>query len=118
MFKNNFIKFCNDRGLAPSAVCMAVGLSNSAFSSWTEESVPRKATLMKLADYLGCTVDDLLADDPAKKKPLTETDEELDKNIVTVRGRDGSYSKRRLTDEQIAMLKTMIDSLPDVPDDL
>ena len=65
MFKKNFIRFCNEKNVAPSAVCMAIGLSNAAYSNWTDESVPRKATLMKLADYLGCTVDDLLAEEPA-----------------------------------------------------
>lgn len=70
MFKNNFIKICNDRGLAPSAVCMAVGLSNSAYSSWDENSRPRDTTLIKLADYLGVTVDDLLAEEP--QEPRTQ----------------------------------------------
>lgn len=64
MFKENFIKFCNIKGIPPTVVCKHIGLSNAAFSNWTDESVPRKATLMKLADYFGCTVDDLLSDEP------------------------------------------------------
>ncbi len=65
MFKENFIKICNERNVAPTVVCQNIGLSAAAYSKWTDESVPRKATLMKLADYLGCTVNDLLAEEPA-----------------------------------------------------
>ena len=68
MFKENFIKFCNAKGVAPTVACKEIGLSNATFSCWTNESVPRKSTLMKLADYFGCTVDDLLADEPTAKE--------------------------------------------------
>lgn len=69
MFKKNFIKICNDRGVAPTAVLNQIGLSAATFSCWTDESVPRKATLMKLADYFGCDVEDLLADEPPAREP-------------------------------------------------
>lgn len=63
MFKETFIRLCNQKGIAPTVVCAEIGLSNAAFSSWTESSVPRKATLMKLADYFGVTVDYLLGNE-------------------------------------------------------
>ena len=63
MFKKNFIKFCNQIGEAPTVVCQNIGLSNSAFSNWDDNSVPRKATLQKIADYFGITVEALLADE-------------------------------------------------------
>lgn len=69
MFKENFIKFCNAKGVAPTVACKEIGLSNAAYSCWTDESVPRKSTLIKLADYFGCTVDDLLAEDPPAREP-------------------------------------------------
>ena len=60
MFKQRFIRLCNERGVSPSAACSAIGLSNATFSCWTDESVPRKATLMRIADYFGVSVDYLL----------------------------------------------------------
>ena len=60
MFKKNFINLCNKKGVSPSAVCRHVGLSNAAYSCWTDESVPRKATLMRIADYFDVSVDYLL----------------------------------------------------------
>lgn len=81
MFKENFIRLCNERGEFPSVVCKQVGITPAAFSKWTDESVPRRATLMRIADYFGVSVDDLLrihadirvdlqlfAADPAKEK--------------------------------------------------
>lgn len=74
MFKETFIRLCNQKGIAPTVVCAEIGLSNAAFSSWTESSVPRKATLMKLADYFGVTVDYLLGEEQKElASPLTPT---------------------------------------------
>lgn len=69
MFKKNFIKFCTDINESPSSVCKKIGISAAAFSQWTEETIPRKITVQKLADYFGCTVEDLLADEPPAREP-------------------------------------------------
>lgn len=60
MFKQNFVKICTEKGLSPTAVCTAIGLSNSTYSQWAEDSIPRQTTLLKLAEYLGVSSDDLL----------------------------------------------------------
>lgn len=75
MFKKNFERLCRDRGLYPSAVCEKIGLSRSAWSDWTDKSVPRKSTLKKLADYLGVSVDDLLGrnEDIEEEEPPKQT---------------------------------------------
>ncbi len=72
MFKENFVRLCNQRGVAPTAVCVAIGLQKSAFSNWDETSVPRQSTLVKLADYFNVSVDYLLGKDepPTNKKVL------------------------------------------------
>lgn len=75
MFKENFIRLCNQRGVAPTVVCSAVGLSNATFSCWTDKSIPRRATLMKIADYFSVTVDDLLRDEKAPPAEADEADE-------------------------------------------
>lgn len=87
MFKEIFIRLCNEKGVAPTVVCKSVGLSDAAFSKWTDESVPRRATLMRIADYFGTTVayltgvvddpDPIALIDPSKKDPpmLTKLEE-------------------------------------------
>lgn len=79
MFKENFIRLCNQKGVTPTAACAAVGLSNATFSCWTETSVPRRATLIKFADYFGVTVDELLAE-PAPS-PIDEAMAKLTANM-------------------------------------
>lgn len=60
MFKKNFIKLCIDKGEAPTSVCQKIGLSNAAYSSWDDNTVPRKTTLKRISDYFGVPVDYLL----------------------------------------------------------
>ncbi len=64
MFKKNFIKLCADRGESPSSVCKKIGISSAAFSQWTDDTIPRKVTQQRAADYFGVTVDSLLAEAP------------------------------------------------------
>lgn len=77
MFKENFIRLCNEHHIAPTAVCKAIGLSNAAFTAWDENSTPRQATLLKIADYFGVTVDYLLGKEQEKKPSETEDLEEI-----------------------------------------
>lgn len=90
MFKETFIRLCNERGVAPTAVCAEIGLSNATFSCWTETSVPRKATLMKIADYFGVSVDYLLGNVPldlqrfASPSPVDEAMAKLTASIQQV----------------------------------
>lgn len=39
-------------------------------------------------------------------------------NIIKIAGRDGSFQERKLTDEQLAALKAIVEQMPEVPDDL
>ena len=100
MFKKNFEKICADRNIAPTRVCSDIGLSNATYSCWTDESVPRKTTLIKLADYFGITVEELLADDLAtvetKKEPIGIA-EELPDDIKIIAGLVGRLSPEQLS---------------------
>ena len=65
-FKENFTRLCNQKGESPTTVCKKLGLSNAAYSCWTDESIPRKSTLIKIADYFGVSVDFLLGKETDK----------------------------------------------------
>ena len=99
MFKKNFINFCNKKGIAPTVVCQEIGLSTAVYSKWTDESVPRKTTLIKLADYFGITVEELLSDDPTpaeiKKEPTGPADE-LSDDIKLISALVGRLSSEQL----------------------
>lgn len=84
MFKKNFIRLCNKNNVAPTVVCQQIGLTSASYSKWTDESVPRKATLMKLADYFGVTVEDLLAEDPSRIEKAPVYDERLEQDVARI----------------------------------
>ena len=66
MFYDNFVKLCNEKGEAPTAVARLVGMDKSAATRWSNGSVPRDTTLVKLAKHFGVTVDELLGETPRK----------------------------------------------------
>ena len=51
MFKEEFVKLCTKNGVSPTSVCVAIGLSNATYTQWTDNSMPRKTTLIKICDY-------------------------------------------------------------------
>lgn len=76
MFKENFERLCNSIGKSPTAVCIELGLAHSVYSLWTEKTVPRRATLIRIADYFGVTPESLLAENEQKKYPAQMSREE------------------------------------------
>ena len=82
MFKQNFINICIERGAAPTAVLRESGIAHATVTNWTEDSVPRQTTLIKIADYFGVTPEELLrgpaekpsapAEQPQPTDPLTD----------------------------------------------
>ena len=80
MFKEKFTRLCIEKGESPSAVCVKLGLSNAIYSKWDENSVPRKSTLIKFADYFG--VDVSYFDE--KEGPPGEIPEGLDKTCAKI----------------------------------
>lgn len=62
MFKKNFERYCTLKGESPSSVAQKIGISASAYSQWTDKTIPRKITQQKAADYFGITVDELMFD--------------------------------------------------------
>lgn len=75
MFKKNFDRICVDKGVKPTIVVRDIGLAASTYTHWTDDTVPRKATLQKLADRLGVSVDDLLGrnEDTEEEEPPKQT---------------------------------------------
>lgn len=78
MFKQNFIKICTERGVAPTSVLKQIGLSNATFSCWSDESIPRQTTLVKIADYFGITPEDLLRGPTEKPSAPAEPPQPID----------------------------------------
>lgn len=110
----------------------AVGVGKSTVRKWENGMIAnmRRDKIVSLAKALNTTPAYLLGfseestvslDDIANIISLPETKpepEELKENEIIIRGRDGSCVRKVLTPEQIQAFKTMVDSLPDAPDDI
>ena len=59
-FWNIFNDLCNSKGTKPNPVGKKVGVASSTITQWKNGSVPNGETLIKIADYLDCSVDYLL----------------------------------------------------------
>ncbi len=67
MFWERFYDLCIKKNTKPNPVVKAIGLSSPVATKWKKDgALPNGETLIKLADYLGCSVDYLLgrADQP------------------------------------------------------
>lgn len=71
MFKERFIKLCAERGVSPSAVVKKIGISSAAFSQWTDKTVPRETTVIKISDYFGVDPS-YFFEDEKKEKPIED----------------------------------------------
>lgn len=90
-FLKNFEAECFRKRKSPSAVCVEIGLSTSAYSYWKKErSLPRIRTLTKLAEYFGITVSELTGEsdeDPKINHPVTELSKTFGSRPVTIRNK-------------------------------
>ena len=62
MLYRNIEARCKARGVSVSALEKAVGLGNATIKGWSESS-PKVDNLKKVADFFGCTVDELLKEE-------------------------------------------------------
>ena len=75
MFYDNFIRLCAKENISPRAAAEEMGFYRSVVTRWGKGGNVRKATLERVANYFGVTVDDLIGDDSAQKeKPTAQGD--------------------------------------------
>lgn len=76
----NIIAKCNARGEKKTAACIAAGVGKSFISSVSKGEIPSVEKILKLANYLGCSVDELLTGIPPAK-PETPIEDEIMQKI-------------------------------------
>ena len=87
LFWNRFYDLCVKRGTKPNPVAKEIGISSGTLTKWKSAgTLPNGETLIKIADYLDCSVDYLLGrtDYPRlviKKAPPESGADEYTKNM-------------------------------------
>lgn len=65
MFWDNFVFYCNQKGVAPNVAAAAVGVKSSGtVTGWKNGAIPRQSILKKLADYFEISVEMLIKAPP------------------------------------------------------
>jgi transcriptional regulator with XRE-family HTH domain len=70
-FIENLERLAYEQGKSLTEITNEAGMASSVISKWRAGSIPRNATLKKIADHFGVTVDYLLSDNPP---PVTKWD--------------------------------------------
>lgn len=60
MFYENIKIMCKQNKTSITKLCSEIGLSSGVLSKWKSGSIPNGETLIKIADYLNCSVDFIL----------------------------------------------------------
>lgn len=100
-------------GIKQIDLCARLGISQGALSGWENGKYePGSAGWLSLSEALGVSVDYLMGvTEEQKEPPIPNVEDE--RNVIRMAGRDGSYVVRRLSDEQYAAFKALLDQLPD-----
>lgn len=109
-----------EKGISKKKFYEDCGITSASYSLWnTRKTKPRMSNLETIANYLDVPVSYLLEGVEQTEKvptPVSKSGQHI--NIVKIAGRDGSYKEKRLTDEQVKALQTIIDQMPEAPEDL
>ena len=73
-FYDNFVRLCAEHKVSESRAAMSIGLSNAAASGWRKGKMPSNTTRIKLAEFFGVTVDELMGEGTKKEQPVDRTE--------------------------------------------
>ena len=77
MFYSNYVKLCSKINKSPSAVGEELGFTRASVTGWGNGATPRKSSLIKIADYFGVTVTELMSGVGEQEKAPAEKGEGL-----------------------------------------
>ena len=77
MFYDNFLRLCNQKGISPTSAVMEMGFQKSVVTRW-KKSIPTDANKLKIAQYFGVSVADLMSEQKEKPAQAQTNTSELD----------------------------------------
>lgn len=105
---NRIRELRKSRGITQSALAQYLGVAQNTLSYWEQGRYDVDNTsLQKIADFFNCSIDFVLCRSEIIKSDTENT------NTIKIAGRDGSYEERVLTDDQLELLKKLINALPE-----
>lgn len=110
-------ELAKEKGIKIKFICSQLGLAETYLSN-VKNGKDRMTDerLQKIADILDTTVEYLTGESDEKEKTPEPLDP--DHNVLIMRGRDGSYIRKQLTDEEVRALAVLVSQMKDAPDDI
>lgn len=110
-------------GLTLAQIADMMDVTEATVQRWESGNIKsvRHEKIWRLAEILKVTPSTLMGwtDIQEGEDDLSsESANSKNNNIIKIAGRDGSYQERRLSDEQLAALRAILDQMPDATDDL
>ncbi len=97
MVKKIFEELCKERGVSPTSACSKIGISSSAYSQWTDTTIPRNSTLKRMSEYFGVT--------PAYLMEENQVDIQAEKDNYDIPGHAIINGiERKLSEQEIELL--------------
>ena len=105
-FYEKYLCLCNSINKSPSAVALELKIGKPSVTRWKNGATPRDATILKVADYFGITVAELMSGVNEQKETTAAEGEGLDEKITRL------YAQLpKLSDRQREMILGIVDEM-------
>ena len=92
-FYDNYVRLCSLNGVSPSATAKKVGVDKSSVSRWAKGAEPRRQTVLRVADFFGVSVDELMGEDVSptikEEEPVKQKETGLAAALEALRDQPG-----------------------------
>lgn len=105
-FYEKYLCLCNSINKSPSAVALELKIGKPSVTRWKNGASPRDATVLKIADYFGVPVTELMSEVGEQEKAPATKGEGLDEKITRL------YAQLpKLSDRQREMILGIVDEM-------
>lgn len=106
-FYENYVRLCNIAGKKPTALAEELGITRATASRWSRGMVPSYPNLIKLADFFGISVGELVGATPENVADLAKYFNVSESLLLAVNaGREGKVQAEGNLDEALEALRS------------
>lgn len=102
-FYDTFLQLCNKKGVKPTPVTQAIGISKTSATKWKKGAIPNGDTLQRIAEYFNVSIDCLLGKEKMQSSiDESQEDYELKYYLETFKNRKEMRELFRVADKTTA----------------
>lgn len=106
-FYENYVRLCNQLGKAPTGVAEELGIARPTASRWSRGTVPSYPNLIKIADYFGISVGELVGATPENVAELAKYFSVSEALLMTVKNaQEGKFDEASDIEEALEALRS------------